>query len=169
MSIYAYRGLTADVTGCSSPSRGSFAAECGVSRLRKTGLERIHPHYPRQEACLCVPGISIGRRLTSSDLRRVAVRPRYQGNGVASRLLQWGVDMADREGITGWLNARPAGLSIYQKAGWQPVVVTEFQIPGIETGPVTSMIRKPVAHRKGVIGVVEEDMQPGQKDIKPGE
>ena len=87
--------------------------------------------------------------LTFLDLRRVATLLDYQRRGIGSRLLQWGVDVADNEGLYAWLHARPAGLRMYAKAGWTPVVSFEFSIPGIEVGPVTSMIRKPVASRKG--------------------
>lgn len=94
-----------------------------------------------------------------SDLRRISVRPLHQGKGIATRLLQWGADLADRDGLYGWLNARPAGLNIYKRAGWEPVEVSEYRIPGIETGPVTSMLRKPRPDRKGCPGVVDQDLK----------
>ena len=93
------------------------------------------------------------------DLRIIAVRPEYQGQGVAGRLLQWGVDLADRKGFYGWLNGRPAGMKLYRKAGWETVAVSEFNVPDIEVAPFHHMLRKPDMERKGVIGVVEEDLK----------
>jgi hypothetical protein len=55
--------------------------------------------------------------------------------------VKWGAEVADREGLVGWLNARPAGINIYKKFGWMPVVSTPFEIPGIKIEPVVSMFR----------------------------
>ena len=88
--------------------------------------------------------------LTASDLRKVAVLPAYQRRGFATKLMNWGVDYADHEGLWGWIHARPAGLKMYERCGWRPVVVSEFDIPGVETAPVISMARQPDLSRKGV-------------------
>lgn len=77
------------------------------------------------------------------DLRRVAVLPEYQRRGIASRLLQWGVDKADEDKLVSWLNARPAGQRLYEKVGWEVVRVIPFDIRGFKVAPNVSMLRLP--------------------------
>lgn len=76
-------------------------------------------------------------------LRRVVVLPQYQRQGIATKLLRWGAEYSDREGIVGWLNARPAGLPMYRKAGWVPVNTVSYSLPDVHVAPVVQMLRKP--------------------------
>ena len=63
-----------------------------------------------------------------------------------------GVERADEEKLLGWLNARPAGYQLYERAGWEEVSVTEISVPGLEVAPLVSMLRKP---RKAKVEPVE--------------
>lgn len=77
------------------------------------------------------------------DLRRMMVHPDHQRKGIAQKMLQWGMDLADREKIVGWLFARPAGSRLYEKNGWKAVTSTEVDVPDIKVAPVVSMLRVP--------------------------
>ena len=87
----------------------------------------------------------------------MAVRLAYQRRGIASRLLRWGVDIADREGIHGWLVAVPAAVAMYEKAGWQTVLKPPLDTPDLKVGANAYMLRKPKADKKGLAGVVDQD------------
>ena len=47
--------------------------------------------------------------------------PEYQGRGIGSKLLSWGLDQADELGYECWINATQAGLSLYKRHGWMEV------------------------------------------------
>ena len=75
------------------------------------------------------------------DLRTMAVLPEYQRRGIASTLLKWGTEKADREKMVGYLNARPSGKGIYERAGWQLVRISDTELPGYYVTPNMSMMR----------------------------
>ena len=71
------------------------------------------------------------------------VRPDYQRRGIGQKLLQWGIDVADRENIVSWLFARPAGSRLYEKNGWKAVDNIAVDVPGLDVAPTISMLRLP--------------------------
>ena len=79
--------------------------------------------------------------LTKADLRRMIVHPDHQRKGIASEMIKWGVDLADRENIVGWLLARPAGSKLYEKNGWRPFATLPFDVPDIQVDPMIAMLR----------------------------
>ena len=74
-------------------------------------------------------------------LRRMAVLPTHQRRGIASRLLQWGVDVADEGKMVGYLNARPMGRPLYEKAGWKAITELDMSLQGLEVEAMVPMIR----------------------------
>lgn len=40
---------------------------------------------------------------------------------MGKRLLEWGLEKADREGLEWWIEASPAGKPLYEKLGWREV------------------------------------------------
>ncbi len=74
-------------------------------------------------------------------LRRIAVLPTHQRRGIASRLLQWGVDVADQGKMVCYLNARPAGRPLYDKVGWKALGEMDWSVPGLEVAPLVPMMR----------------------------
>jgi hypothetical protein len=42
--------------------------------------------------------------------------------------LQWGAELADKEGFVTWLEASPKGYSVYRKFGFEDVDVQDLQI-----------------------------------------
>ena len=76
------------------------------------------------------------------DLRTMVVLPEYQRRGIASKLLKWGTEKADQEKIVGYLNARPSGKGIYERAGWQIMRISDIELPGYHIAPNMSMMRQ---------------------------
>ncbi|KIX05865.1 uncharacterized protein Z518_03838 [Rhinocladiella mackenziei CBS 650.93] len=78
-------------------------------------------------------------------LHRLMVHPSYQRQGIGQRLLDWGIETADRENIVSWLFSRPAGSRLYERNGWKEVLATEVEVPDedLKVAPVISMLRLP--------------------------
>lgn len=63
-------------------------------------------------------------------LNTLAVLPAYQRRGIATRLMEWGVDMADQLGFPCFVEATPAGRPLYQRCGF---VIEEEVLPVMPT------------------------------------
>ena len=79
----------------------------------------------------------------------LVVLPEWQRKGIGRRLLEWGLEYADREALESWIDASPEGLELYKKLGWMEVgeTVVDMGEWGGEVGrkeKVVSLIRKPV-------------------------
>lgn len=65
-------------------------------------------------------------------------------------LLQWGLQLADKQKIVSWLYARPAAAKMYQDAGFQVVGVTEVRVAEgdepLDVPPGQAMLREPQPH-----------------------
>lgn len=61
----------------------------------------------------------------------IAVHPKYQGRGVARKLVEWGIGKAKEEGVPIELSATPAGSELYTKLGFKKVGVWRWR-PGME-------------------------------------
>lgn len=51
-------------------------------------------------------------------LEILATHPGYRKLGLASQLIQWGCDEADKEGLECFLNASKLGKPLYEKHGY---------------------------------------------------
>ncbi|KAF5012255.1 hypothetical protein FDECE_1636 [Fusarium decemcellulare] len=61
----------------------------------------------------------------------IAVDPKYQGRGVARKLVEWGMAKATEEGVPIELSATPAGSALYSKLGFKKIGVWRWR-PGME-------------------------------------
>jgi GNAT superfamily N-acetyltransferase len=61
----------------------------------------------------------------------LAVDPLYQRMGVGARLLEWGLQEADREGVESWINASPYGIGLYKKFGWEECGTLDVELEKI--------------------------------------
>ncbi|KAA8648889.1 hypothetical protein EYZ11_006053 [Aspergillus tanneri] len=59
----------------------------------------------------------------------IATSSEYQRKGVATKLLQWGMDYADENDVRIYLEATPEGYPLYRKYGWRKVedIVLDFE------------------------------------------
>lgn len=80
-----------------------------------------------------------------TDLHRLIVHPRYQRRGVGQKLLDWGIQTADRENVVSWLFSRPAGCKLYDRNGWQTHCVIDVHVPhaDLQVAPMIGMQRVP--------------------------
>ncbi|KAH8679670.1 acetyltransferase-like protein [Tricladium varicosporioides] len=65
-------------------------------------------------------------------LELLATRPEYQGKGAAGKLLRWGIEKVDEEGVEAYLEASPDGKPIYEYLGFEEVdrLVVELEGKG---------------------------------------
>ncbi|KAE8554128.1 hypothetical protein EYB25_002666 [Talaromyces marneffei] len=54
-------------------------------------------------------------------LQLLAVHPDHQKKGIGRKLLQWGLDEADRAGLIAYLEASAEGARLYESAGFEKV------------------------------------------------
>jgi len=59
-------------------------------------------------------------------LAALAVHPNYQRRGIASMLLKWGLDAADRDGLPLYLEASQSGKPVYSRHGFIEVASATF-------------------------------------------
>lgn len=72
-------------------------------------LERAHPFYEHMWS---------GDREESWYLHILGVHPEYQGHGVGRKLVQWGLDRAQSEGVCASVMAAKGKDGFYQKCGY---------------------------------------------------
>jgi ribosomal protein S18 acetylase RimI-like enzyme len=65
-------------------------------------------------------------------LELLATRPEWHGKGAGSQLLRWGLERADEEGLEAYIEASPAGKSLYEKKGYREI--GRLVIPAKEKG-----------------------------------
>jgi len=80
----------------------------------------------------------------------LVVDPEFQRMGVGKKLLQWGLAMADEQGVECWIDASPFGKGLYEKMGWKEISFVEVDLGkwGGEEGVTTrtvNMLRLPGA------------------------
>jgi GNAT superfamily N-acetyltransferase len=82
-------------------------------------------------------------------LMHLGVLPEFGGRGLASSLLQWGLDRADVEDRPIYIIATMAGARLYAKRGFE-ALSTDIYFPGEPSGgfEVLMMRRKRVSERK---------------------
>ncbi|BCR87273.1 GNAT family N-acetyltransferase [Aspergillus chevalieri] len=61
-------------------------------------------------------------------LDMLGTHPSYNGKGIASMLLKWGLDRADNDKVPVFLSASPAGKPVYERRGFR--VVQEEEVAG---------------------------------------
>ncbi|OAL40204.1 hypothetical protein AYO20_00624 [Fonsecaea nubica] len=119
----------------------------GDGALRPGGKPK--PYYPDPDAELFRKlgnaYVSFIRGKRHLYLHCLAIHPSYQRQGLGQKLLEWGVEVADRENIVSWLFARPAGIKLYERNGWKAVLTVDVDVPDedLEVAPVVAMLRLP--------------------------
>ncbi|KAI4157638.1 MAG: hypothetical protein LQ342_008122 [Letrouitia transgressa] len=86
-------------------------------------------------------------------LSNLAVAPAFQGRGIASRLMDWGLDIARREGVPVTLTTSLKAEPVYRHRGFKTLVT--FDIEGVRMGA-------PVL----VWGLEEEELERCREEIE---
>ncbi|KAL4817430.1 acyl-CoA N-acyltransferase [Aspergillus spinulosporus] len=76
----------------------------------------------------------------------LATRPEYQGKGVGTALLRWGIEQADQQQRRIYLEATTEGYPVYAKRGWRAVETIEMDYGrwgGEGCQKLTLMVRDP--------------------------
>ncbi|KAF7182945.1 hypothetical protein CNMCM7691_002689 [Aspergillus felis] len=99
-----------------------------------SGDEHHYPASSDSELCAVfftgmkeMKGRIMGRR-PHYYLEMLGTSPAYHGRGLASRLLRWGLERADEEGLETYLSASPSGRPLYEKYGFR--LVEEREVVG---------------------------------------
>lgn len=76
-------------------------------------------------------------------IRRIMVLPEYHGRGIGYQLMKIVTDEADRLKIVCWLFARPGGVDLYKRMGYETKGITEMNEPeeDFECPETLSMMR----------------------------
>jgi len=75
-------------------------------------------------------------------LASLAVDPEFKGKGIASKLVQWGVDKAEEAGLPAYLESSPAAVGVYRRVGFKELRKLRV-IKSDESHFLTIMLRTP--------------------------
>lgn len=75
----------------------------------------------------------------------VGTNPKYQNQGAASKLLEWGLERADDKRLAAYVEGAPAGLRLYEKFGFKEVARLQLDMSPWKEGNYFNlcMIRQP--------------------------
>jgi GNAT superfamily N-acetyltransferase len=72
--------------------------------------------------------------LMKADLEVLATNSDYQKKGLGSKLIEWGIEKADAEGLESYLDAAKGAQRIYEKYGY--VEQTSAKDPKARSAPM---------------------------------
>ncbi|OGM46665.1 hypothetical protein ABOM_004698 [Aspergillus bombycis] len=78
--------------------------------------ERYPPWHPESNAELCT---QLFGGIENQHLDMLATNPEHQRRGAASMVVQWGCDLADRNGAAIFIASSDQGVGLYRKFGFQ--------------------------------------------------
>ncbi|KAH6680722.1 acetyltransferase [Halenospora varia] len=64
----------------------------------------------------------------------ITVHPSYQGKGVGKALINWGLEIADKEGVYCWVHASEAGWRVFERLGFAEVGRLEVDLDVYSSG-----------------------------------
>lgn len=76
---------------------------------------------PEGTKCLYIVGLSVS--------------PKYQGRGVGSALLRWGLGICDAEGVFAWVHSSEPAWKMYEKSGFQTIRTLDVDLDEYAPGP----------------------------------
>ncbi|KXH67652.1 acetyltransferase [Colletotrichum salicis] len=115
-------------------SKASEASSDPKSNKERTRSEKDTPRDPAR-----VLGGIMHRDMTSWEsrhlegekyaiLQALARDPPYQGQGIATKLIQQGVEDVDSQNLACWIHASPSSYRLYEKAGFQEIGKSEYDL-----------------------------------------
>jgi N-acetylglutamate synthase-like GNAT family acetyltransferase len=88
----------------------------------------LKPIPERRDALFAARGnLQTSKSFASFNLTGLAIHPDYQGYGIGSMLVRWGMDEATKEGVPVFTGGETKGVMFYDKAlGFKRVPKTEY-------------------------------------------
>jgi GNAT superfamily N-acetyltransferase len=90
----------------------------------------LKPHPERQKGLSRIRNNESNKQFTDTPsyvLQGLAVHPRYQGCGVGSLLVNWGIEQAEKEGVPVFVGGEERGVRFYENAcGFRRILETEW-------------------------------------------
>jgi len=88
---------------------------------------------------------AIGAHQPYAYLAMVGTSPKYQHQGAASLLLNWGIERADDHGLASYVEGTSAGLRLYEKHGFKEVAQLQLDLSPWKEGDYFNicMVREP--------------------------
>lgn len=82
--------------------------------------------------------------ILGEDLAAIGTSPNYQNQGAASKLLTWGLKQVDDRGLATYVEASPAGLTLYEKFGFRQKAKLRLELAPWKEGDYFNvcMVRK---------------------------
>ena len=66
-----------------------------------------------------LPTKFLAPNVTPIELELLATLPEHQGRGAGGKLIRWGLEQADRDGLATYVEAFAAGVPVYEHFGWK--------------------------------------------------
>lgn len=61
-------------------------------------------------------------------LQALVTAPLHQNRGIGTQLVQWGVELADKDRVMCWAHASPSGHRLYESVGFEEVGSSDFEL-----------------------------------------
>ena len=113
------------------------------------GLQKIRARLLGKSPHCCKSRPSAGPMRPDANLvvlSTLCTDPQHQRRGAGAMLIKWGCDIAQQHGVPAFLEASPAGLSVYKKSGFQEVERFEMHLEkygGVGSRVNVQMIKHP--------------------------
>ncbi|KIW52682.1 hypothetical protein PV05_08307 [Exophiala xenobiotica] len=111
---------------------------------KELGNRLIHNSIRKRHEAVAA---NVGAQRPYVYLAAVGTSPKYQKQGAASQLLNWGVERADDQGLTIYVEATPAALRLYEKHGFREVGRLQLDLAPWKAGDYSNMcmVREPTS------------------------
>ena len=108
------------------PDRREFAETIlnQIYKCRSNWMTR--PHFGMFFRHLSTLDLLLLSNAYHTALNWMAVDPKYRRQGIASRIMQWGIERADEEGAEAWLEGSTLGRLVYEKFGFRSLFRLDF-------------------------------------------
>ncbi|KAF3909933.1 hypothetical protein ABW20_dc0101377 [Dactylellina cionopaga] len=139
-----------------SPPSETGATTVSAEKI-ETPLSKPPPSQEATPATPDTPARVVGRQMRNDSmkweldsmtedkylvLQALVTSPEYQGQGVGSQLVKWGVDRADAAKLACWCHASPAGNQLYLKAGFRELGSNEYDLEEFGKYTFRYMVRR---------------------------
>lgn len=134
--------IVKDATGGDRVAVAKAESKGGSSVDKAEGVETSavekKEEPPKEDPARALGGLMYKERVTMEErymkgkryavLQGLATDPAYQRRGIATKLIQAGLDEIDLEGLACWIHASPSSYGVYAKVGFEEVGKNEYDL-----------------------------------------